>query len=110
LNTAAGLAAVFDLVRDGNAAIAAHRMSAADANTVREAIEEFDRVLGVIALRRAEDDKPPIPIEEIERLIEERRAARQGREFARADEIRHSLAERGVLLEDNPSGTRWKKK
>ena len=61
LNTAAGLAALFDLVREGNAAIATHRMSAADAATVRQAVEEFDRVLGLIALRRAEDEKPPIP-------------------------------------------------
>src|SRR5262245_1827954 len=70
LNTAAGLAAIFDLVRDGNAAIAARRMSAADAADVRKAIEDFDRVLGVVSLRKAEDDQPPIPIDEIERLIE----------------------------------------
>jgi cysteinyl-tRNA synthetase len=110
LNTAAGLAAVFDLVREGNSAVAAGAMSAADAQLVRDAIEEFDRVLGVVALRRAEDQQPDVPVEEIERLIEERRAARQRREFARADQIRNSLAERGIILEDNPAGTRWKKK
>jgi cysteinyl-tRNA synthetase len=51
-----------------------------------------------------------VPVEEIERLIEERKAARQRRDFAAADRIRNELADRGVLLEDNPGGTRWKKK
>ena len=77
---------------------------------VRQAIEEFDRVLGVVSLRQAEDASPPVPVEEIERLIEERQAARRRRDFAAADAIRRQLADRGVLLEDNPGGTRWKKK
>jgi cysteinyl-tRNA synthetase len=110
LNTAAGLAAVFDLVREGNSAIAAGKMSATDARMMRDVVEEFDRVLGVVALRRAEDATPDVPIAEIEQLIQERKAAKQRREFARADEIRKSLAERGILLEDSPTGTRWKKK
>jgi cysteinyl-tRNA synthetase len=110
LNTAAGLAALFDLVKSGNAAIDAGKMSAADAALVRSTIEDLDRVLGVVSLRRAEDAKPPMPVEEIERMIEERKAAKQRRDFTEADRIRTSLADRGVLLEDNPSGTRWKKK
>ena len=110
LNTAAALAALFDLVKSGNAAIDASKMSTADAALVRSAIDDFDRVLGVVSLRRAEDAKPPMPVEEIERMIEERKAAKQRRDFAEADRIRTTLADRGVLLEDGPSGTRWKKK
>jgi len=110
LNTAGALGAVFDFVRDVNAAIDAKEMSAAEAQTVRGVFEEFDKVLGVVSLRRAEDAQPPVPVDEIERLIEERKAARQRRDFAAADGIRVSLAERGIILEDSPAGTKWKRK
>ena len=110
LNTAAALAAVFDLVRDVNAAIDAQEISVSEARAVADAIDHFDQVLGVVSLRQAEDSEPPVPVEEIERLIGERRAARERRDFAAADNIRRGLADRGVLLEDNPAGTRWKKK
>jgi cysteinyl-tRNA synthetase len=110
LNTAGALAAIFDLVREVNAAFDAKQVSAADAAVVARAIDGMDRVLGVVSLRRAEDAKPPVPVQEIEHLIEDRRAARQRRDFAAADAIRVSLADRGVLLEDGPGGTRWKRK
>jgi cysteinyl-tRNA synthetase len=110
LNTAAGLAAIFDLVRDLNAAIDAKDIGRENADAARRTIDEFDCVLGVVTLRRAEDAQPPVPVDEIERLIEERKAARTRRDFASADGIRNALAERGILLEDNPGGTRWKRK
>ena len=110
LNTAAALAAVFDLIRDVNAAIDAREISVAEAAGVRQVMSDCDRVLGVISLRQAEDAEPPVAVEEIERLIEERLAARRRRDFAAADSIRNDLAERGVLLEDSAGGTRWKKK
>jgi cysteinyl-tRNA synthetase len=110
LNTAAGLAAIFDLVRDLNAAIDAKDIGRENADAARRAIDEFDCVLGVVTLRRAEDAQPPVPVDEIERLIEERKAARTRRDFTAADGIRTALAERGILLEDNPGGTRWKRK
>ncbi len=110
LNTAAGLGAIFDLIRDINARVDAGTVGAEDAQAVRCAMDDFDRVLGVVALRRAEDARPPVPVEEIEQLIVERREARARRDFARADAIRTELAERGILLEDNAAGTRWKRK
>ena len=81
-----------------------------DLPVLRETFEYFDRLLGVIALRRAEEARPPVPVEEIERLIGERQAARRGREFDVADGIRHDLEARGVVLEDTSAGTRWKRK
>jgi cysteinyl-tRNA synthetase len=110
LNTSAALASVFDLVHDVNAAIDSRQVTRAGAALVATAMEEFDRVLGVLALRRAEDARPPVPVDEIERLIAERKAARGRRDFTAADRIRVDLAERGILLEDGPAGTRWKQK
>jgi cysteinyl-tRNA synthetase len=110
LNTAAALGAVFELVRALNSAIDAGQLGAGDVPAIQQAFAEFDQVLGVLSLRQAEDDKPPVPVDEIERLIEDRHAARRRRDFGAADGIRNDLAARGVLLEDGPGGTRWKRK
>jgi cysteinyl-tRNA synthetase len=110
LNTAAALGAMFELVRALNSSIDAGELGQDDVPAVRQAFDTFDRVLGVLSLRRTEDEQPPLPVEEIELLIEQRKAARLRRDFGEADRIRDTLLERGVLLEDGAAGTRWKKK
>jgi cysteinyl-tRNA synthetase len=110
LNTAAALGAMFDLVAVLNSAVDAGEIGTDDLPGIRKAFEGFDRVLGILSLRRTEDEHPPVPIEEIDRLIEERHAAKRRRDFPTADRIRDDLAGRGVLLEDSASGTRWKRK
>jgi cysteinyl-tRNA synthetase len=110
LNTAGALGAMFELVRWLNAAIDSSQLGREDVQAVRAAFDGFDRVLGILSIRRAEDEQPPMPVEEIEGQIEARRQARRSRNFAEADRIRDDLAARGILLEDSPSGTRWKRK
>jgi cysteinyl-tRNA synthetase len=110
LNTAAGIGVLFDLVRALNSSIDAGELTQGDGALIREAFDRFDLVLGVLALRRQEDERPPVPIEEIESLIEARRAARLARNFAEADRIRLDLDARGIMLEDTGQTTRWKRK
>ncbi|MCC7178677.1 MAG: class I tRNA ligase family protein, partial [Acidobacteria bacterium] len=110
LNTSAGLAAMFDLVRTVNTAIDQKAIGEPDVATIRNAFAHFDKVLGVLSLRRDEDRRPPIPEEEIAAAIEARQAARRARNFAEADRIRDEMAAKGVIFEDGPQGTRWKRK
>ncbi len=110
LNTAAGIGVMFDLVRALNSLIDSGELSQADAPSVRETFAEFDRVLGVLSLRKQEEEQPPVPIPEIERLIEARREARLARNFGEADRIRKELDARGIMLEDSGAVTRWKRK
>src|SRR4029079_5976147 len=110
LNTAAGLGAVFDLIRALNISMDNKQVGKGDADGIIAAFDHFDRVLGVLSLRRAEDATPPIPQAEIDAGIQARQDARRKRDFAEADRIRQELLSRGVILEDGPQGTRWKRR
>jgi len=105
LNTSKALAALFDMRRDLNSALDAGEFGADDKTATLALLVRIDSVFGVLGEEKAEIIEP-----EIESLIEERNAARRSRNFARADEIRNELAERGILLEDTPQGTKWKRK
>jgi len=112
LNASRALAAVFGLVRAVNTAIEADTLTAADREQVAEALGEFDRVFGVLDPARwleEADDEAALREEEIERLIAERFEARRHKDFTRSDEIREKLRQAGIVLEDTPQGTRWKR-
>ena len=110
LNTAAALGEMFELVRALNAAIDAGGVGAADVPGIRAAFAHIDSVLGVVSLRAAEDAITGVPEAEVERLMQERQDARRRRDFAAADRLRDELLALGILVEDGPQGTRWKRK
>jgi cysteinyl-tRNA synthetase len=110
LNTASALGGIFELVRVLNAAIDAREFGKDDASVVKAAFERFDQVLGVLSLRAAENRQTTIPVPEIERLVAARQDARKRRDFAEGDRIRQKLLDNGIVLEDSPTGTTWKRK
>jgi len=110
LNTAGALGAIFDLVRALNAAIDGGELGVGDVSAVKAAFEGFDKVLGVLALRRQEDQQATVPTDEIDRLVAARQDARKRRDFAEGDRIRKQLLDAGIVLEDSATGTRWKRK
>jgi len=103
LNTSAALAAVFNFLRSVNAAIDDGSLDAEGARTARAALALADRVLGVLP------SGPDALSAEVEAQIAARNAARARRDFAESDRIRGELARRGIVLEDTPGGTRWKR-
>jgi cysteinyl-tRNA synthetase len=104
-NTANALAAMHNLVRDINIVLAKDGLREQERTSVLDAIKRFDSVLGIFG-----EEKVEMLDAEIDTLIEERQTARQQRNFARSDEIRDLLAEKGIILEDTKDGVRWKRK
>ena len=102
-NTADAIAAVFDLVKFANTNVA-EGSSKAFADALRGKIQSLCDILGIITEKKEE-----LLDADIEQLIEERQAARKAKNFARADEIRNELLEKGIVLEDTREGVKWKR-
>jgi cysteinyl-tRNA synthetase len=106
LNTPEALAAVHGLVGRANGLMAEGALTRAGAARVRSEIEAMDRVFAVL-LPGGGGDR--LSAEE-QALLDERQEARRSRDFARADAARTRLEAMGVVLEDTPTGTRWRRK
>ena len=105
LNTADGIAAVFDLVSTINTEIINKEVSL---NVCKKAAEMFDELTGVLGLlynRKSNDID-----DDIEKLIEQRQTARANKDWATADKIRDELKAKGIILKDTPQGVTWTKK
>lgn len=102
-NTADAIAAIFELVKFINTNTDGES-SKAYLSALHEQIRELSNVCGLIV-----DQKEEMLDADIEKLIEERQAARKAKDFARADEIRNELLEKGIVLEDTREGVKWKR-
>ena len=102
-NTADAIAAIFELVKYANSNVTAENTKAF-INAVKEKIISLSDILGLIVEKEEE-----ILDSDIEKLIEERQAARKEKNFARADEIRNLLLEKGIVLKDTREGVKWER-
>ena len=132
LNTADARAPIFELVRAANTAIDQGQLCSADRDAILAVLKDFDAVFDVLEDRDEEPTRHAIEWaqrsgreseiapellaresltdEAIGALVAERTQAKKQRNFARADQIRNELAEKGVILEDSKDGVRWKRK
>ena len=102
-NTADAISAVFELIKLANSTVT-EESSKAYVSWLEEELERLCEVLGIETEKKKE-----VLDAEIERMIEERQAARKAKNFALADEIRGRLLEMGIILEDTREGVKWKR-
>ena len=104
-NTPDAITAMFQWATEANHLLQQASVPAEDLQAVLKVFEEMNGVLRIVDI--SEDE---LLDEDIERLIEERNAARSNKDWARADEIRDRLAAEGIVLEDTAQGMRWRRK
>lgn len=104
LNTADGVAAVFELVKDINTSILDKEVSKNVCQTAAAVFDELCDVLSILYNRKNNDVDS-----DIEALIEERQQARANKDWATADRIRDELKAKGIILKDTPQGVTWTK-
>lgn len=104
LNTADGIAAIFDLVSDINTKIINKEVSENVCKAAASMFDELCGVLGIVYNRQSNDID-----DEIQSLIDKRQQARANKDWATADAIRDELKAKGIILKDTPQGVTWVK-
>ncbi|WFR56434.1 cysteine--tRNA ligase [Anaerocolumna sp. AGMB13025] len=102
-NTADAIAAIFEIVKAANSNLTSDN-SKEVIQTLLDKVLKLTDILGIQAKKEEE-----LLAEEVEQLIEDRQNARKSKDFAKADEIRNLLLEKGIILEDTREGVRWKR-
>ncbi len=102
-NAQNGIAVVYELVKQLNIYAAKEEVTA---TTLQYLLDGFEKIVGVFGIKLKHAD---ILDDEVETKIEQRNAARKNKDFALSDHIRDELKEQGIILEDTPQGTRWKR-
>jgi cysteinyl-tRNA synthetase len=129
LNTARASAAIFDMVREANTLADRGELREGDKTPLLEVLEQFDEIFAVLKDDDAAKTKAALdwakahgvaveagvgdagmPDADVNRLIEERNAAKKARDFAKSDAIRKQLTDAGIVVEDTKEGIRWKRK
>ncbi|MBB6451436.1 cysteinyl-tRNA synthetase [Geomicrobium halophilum] len=103
-NSANAITVLFDFVKEGNLYLQEPHTSKEVLQEVMNTFEEWGEVLGLSFFAEEE-----LLSEDIEDYIEQRVKAREHKNFQEADRIRDLLKEKGIVLEDTPQGTRWKR-
>ncbi|MGP4109043.1 cysteine--tRNA ligase [Virgibacillus sp. L01] len=103
-NTANAISVLFELTKEANLYLQGKHTSI---KVIEEIQNSFTTLLDVLGIYIEQEEE--LLDEEIEALLQERVEARKKRNFNRADEIRDSLKEKNIILEDTPQGTRWKR-
>ncbi len=102
LNTADAISAVFELIKDINT----RTKDGSTKEFAQKCLSLLDELTGILGLLRETKEDSNDNNDEIRKLIDERQAARKAKDFAKADEIRDILKDRGITLEDTPQGIR----
>ncbi len=106
-NTADAITAIFDMVRFANVNVSKAEVGSLTKKFVSAVLERLVGTCDILGIKAVREEE--LLDGDIENLIAQRQQARKDKDFARADQIRQELLDRGIVLEDTREGVRWKR-